>query len=366
MLLNIYSLIKTIFSFVIVICPLVIFHELGHYWVARWQGVSIESFSIGFGPALFQWKDKNGTIWKISPYLLGGYVKFLGDADPSGLTTTDSAIESSITNKKPWEKILIAFAGPFANYVLAFGLILCMVIMKGIPDANQPIIGTVSSSSVAKNFLFPKDTVLEIQDRPVQSFQDILSILQSTTLDKELDIKVYRDEKIVDVRLKSSKIPTHSKEVWKGNLGITPQCSWKKISEDQYFSSALNVFLEEIQKPLEIFKKSNISQLSGPLGIAQQARDILEYRDLGMFLLLMTSLSVALGFFNLLPIPLLDGGNILLSIIEWITGKHISHRVTQWLLWSSMLFLGGIFVYSSVKDLERYTFVKNILHYFYR
>ncbi|GAJ46707.1 metalloprotease MmpA [Holospora elegans E1] len=362
MLLNLYSLVKTIFSFVLVICPLVIFHELGHYLAARWQGVSVESFSIGFGPALYQWKDKNGTVWKISPYLLGGYVKFLGDEDPSGLTTKDSDEQSSITNKKPWQKIIIAFAGPFANYLLAFGLIATMVLTVGLPDLNEPIIGKVSESSPAKGVLFPKDKILQIQDHPIGSFQDILSVLESTPLRNTLHFNVYRDDEVVEVDLKSEKTPSLN-EVWKGNVGITPGCTWKKVPTESYIGSIFTVFINESKRPLEIFKKSNMTNLSGPLGIAHQARDVLEQKDPGMIILLMTSLSIALGFFNLLPIPLLDGGNIVLSVAEWILGRPIPHRFTQVLLWISIFILGLVFLYSSFKDLTRYVIIKNILQY---
>ncbi|WP_207760944.1 M50 family metallopeptidase [Holospora curviuscula] len=346
----------------IVICPLVIFHELGHYWAARWRGVAIDSFSVGFGPALYQWKDKRGTVWKFCPYLLGGYVKFLGDADPSGFTTTDSHSKSSITHKRPWEKIVIAFAGPFANYLLAFGLIVTMVITVGLPDVNQPIIGKVSTASRAKGLLFPKDKILEIQEQKVDSFQDVLKILESTPLQDSLRFSIARDNEVVDVELKAPASPT-SREVWRGNVGIVPACTWKKNFYGGYFGNAFEVFIQESKKPLELFKKSNVTQLSGPLGIAQQARDTLEHADFGTVLLLMASISIALGFFNLLPIPLLDGGNILLSMVEWVLGKPLPNRLTQALLWGSILILGAVFLYSSFKDLEKYTIIQSILNY---
>ena len=364
MFLNIYSVLKTIFSFVIIICPLIIFHELGHYWAARWRGVSIDSFSVGFGPALYQWKDKHGTAWKLCPYLLGGYVKFLGDADPSGFTTTDSYSKSSITQKKPWEKIFIAFAGPFANYVLAFGLILIMVLTLGLPDTNRPVIGKVSEGSVAKNFLFPKDKILQVQHQKVDSFQDVLEILASTPLQNTLRFSVLRNTETIDVDLKASKT-AGPEDRWKGNVGIIPECTWKKNSNSTYLKDTFNIFIQEVKKPLEIFKKSNGVHLSGPLGIAQQARDVLENTDFGIVLLLMTSISIALGFFNLLPIPLLDGGNMVLSLAEWVLGKPIPHRVTQFLLWLSIFILGSIFIYSSFKDLERYAMIQFLLKKFF-
>ena len=309
---------------------------------------------------MYQWKDKRGTAWKFCPYLLGGYVKFLGDADPSGFTTTDSHSKSSITHKKPWEKIFIAFAGPFANYVLAFGLIVAMVLTVGLPDTNQPVIGKVSATSVAKNLLFSKDTILQVQHQKVNSFQDVLEVLGSTPLQDILRFSVARNAETIDVDLKSSKTAGPG-DMWKGNVGIIPECTCKKDSDGGYFRDALNIFIQEVKKPLEMLKKSNGAQLSGPLGIAQQARDILENTDFGTVLLLMTSISIALGFFNLLPIPLLDGGNIVLSMAESVLGKPIPHRVIQFLLWVSIVILGAIFIYSSFKDLERYTMIQTLL-----
>lgn len=362
MISNFYSLLSTVFSFVIVLCPLIIFHELGHYWVARWRKVQVESFSIGFGPALFQWKDKHGTMWKFCPYLFGGYVKFLGDADPSGFTTTNTHSKHSIIHKKPWEKIIIALAGPVANYVLAFVLVLVLVKFFGLPNAERPVIGVVVETSRAEGKLLPKDEIIQIQNKTVNSFTEVLQVLRDTPLSEDLHILVRRDaqEVVVDVLAPKN---ADSYKMWQGNLGIAPQYKWKMLPPDQYMSGAVNFFLNESVKPLSIFSSSNITQLSGPLGIAKQARDVLAEKDIKKILWTMISISIALGFFNLLPIPLLDGGNVLLSSAEWILGRPFSHRVTQGLLWISISILGTVFVISSFQDLRKFAFIQEAVVY---
>jgi regulator of sigma E protease len=350
---------QIILSCIIILCPLIIFHELGHYWVGRWRKVQVETFSIGFGPALFQWKDKHGTMWKFCPYLLGGYVKFLGDADPSGFTTIDTKSSTSITHKKPWEKILIALAGPVANYILAFGLVLVLAYGFGLPNMNRAVIGRVVTASKAEGLLFPQDEIVRVQEQSVHSFQDILRVLKSTPLKDDLQVTVRRQAQEVPVTVEGAK-DTIKERFWHGHLGIMPSLTW---GAPKHFGHVAVFFVDECAKPFHMFSKVGVSNLSGPLGIATQARDVLAQQDLGQVLLMMIALSIALGFFNLLPIPLLDGGNVMLNLIEWIRGKPLSDMVTHILLWGSLLLLGGVFLISSVQDLQKFAFVQELVNW---
>lgn len=366
MITQLYSIMQIILSCVIILCPLIIFHELGHYWVGRWRKVQIETFSIGFGPALFQWKDKHGTMWKFCPYLLGGYVKFLGDADPSGFTTVERHLSTSITHKKPWEKILIALAGPIANYILAFGLILVLACGFGLPNMNRPVIGRVVSASKAEGILFPQDKIIELQNQSVHSFQDILHVLQSTPLEEDLRVVLRRQAQDISVTVEGTKganrdTDTQSEKgpVWHGHLGIIPSLMW--VKPQSLLPSCGAFFVEECRKPFNMFSKAGVSNLSGPLGIATQARDILAQKDVRQVVLMMIAISVALGFFNLLPIPLLDGGNVMLNLIEWVRGRPLPDAITQVLLWGSLLLLGSVFFLSSFHDLQRFAFIQELL-----
>ena len=359
---QLYAMIQTILSCIIILCPLIVFHELGHYWVGRWRKVHVEAFSIGFGPALFQWKDKHGTVWKFCPYLFGGYVKFLGDGDPSGLTTSGNHSSVSITHKKPWEKILIALAGPVANYFLAFVFILGLAYAFGLPKMDRPVLGNVVAHSKAHGLLFPQDEVIRVQDRSVASFQDILQVLRTTSLKDDLHFVVRRQDKEVPVTLEGAKSrPKFSKKasMWEGHVGIMPHVNW--VHPKAFLPECGEFFLEECAKPLSMFSKKGVSNLSGPLGIATQARDILAQKDVRQVLLMMTMISIALGFFNLLPIPLLDGGNVVLNLIEWVRGKPLSDSATQVLLWISVVLLGTVFLISSVSDLQKISLIQDLM-----
>lgn len=362
MITQLYSIMQIILSCIVILCPLIIFHELGHYWVGRWRKVQVETFSIGFGPALFQWKDKHGTMWKFCPYLLGGYVKFLGDADPSGFTTTDTQASTSITHKKPWEKILIALAGPVANYILAFGLVLVLAYGFGLPNMNRAVIGRVVTASKAEGMLFPQDEIVRIQEQPVHSFQDVLQVLQSTSLKDDLHVMVRRQKQDLSVTVEGAKdasIRTAEGGFWYGHLGIMPSLTW--VTPKPFWNTCGTFFLDECSKPFHMFSKAGVSNLSGPLGIATQARDILAQQDVRQVLLMMMAISIALGFFNLLPIPLLDGGNVMLNLIEWVRGKPLSDTLTNILLWGSLLLLGSVFFISSVHDLQRFAFIQELM-----
>ena len=292
----------------------------------------------------------------------------MGDADPSGFTTVEAHSNKSITHKKPWEKILIALAGPVANYILAFGLVLVLAHGYGLPDMNRPVIGRVVNASKADGVLLPQDKIVRVQDQSVHSFQDILKVLGSTSLQEDLQMIVQRNAQDVPVTVKGTADTNKNADkstniangpVWKGKLGITPSLAW--FIPKPFWPACGTFFLDECGKPLNMFSQAGVSNLSGPLGIATQARDVLAEQDMRQVLLMMMAISIALGFFNLLPIPLLDGGNVMLNLIEWIRGKPLSDSVTQVLLWTSLLLLGGVFLMSSVHDLQRFAFIQDLV-----
>ena len=166
-----------ILAFLGAIGPLVIFHELGHYWVARWFGVGAEQFSIGFGREIGGWTDRRGTRWRIGWLPLGGYVKFIGDSDPTSLThdhdEPSGASGAAFDARPPWQRFLIILAGPIANFLLAIAIFAAFFAAYGVPSTSSRVSTIVENSAAARAGLRPGDRIVAIAGRQTDTFEDI-------------------------------------------------------------------------------------------------------------------------------------------------------------------------------------------------
>jgi regulator of sigma E protease len=336
----------SLLAFVLALSPLVFLHELGHYLMAKACGVRVDSFSIGFGPQLLGWTDKAGTRWKISLFLLGGYVKMAGDENVASSVSSQGAKGATDTfeSKAPWQKILIAISGPFANYLTAFIILCPLFVLVGKPD-SQPIIGQVMASSMAASAgLLQGDRMTHVQDQPITRFQEMLTVLENTPLTQNLKLHVVRDSMEKEVI-----VPSPSKEgVWKGRLGITADPAFSTffpLTLPQATSDVLT-----LMNPVKTIKSMSMNSMGGPIKIGQDAGRVLN-EGWELFLYFVGMVSIALGFFNLLPFPLLDGGMVLFSVIEMVIGRPLPSRVQQTVSFIAFLGLGSLFVYLSWKDL---------------
>src|SRR5215475_4420339 len=192
--------------FLIVLTILVFVHALGHYWVARRNGVRIEVFSIGFGSELFGWTDKAGTRWKFSAIPLGGYVKMYGDADATsapGEALPDMTPEQravSFHHKRLGQRAAIVAAGPAANFLFAIVVFAALYVFVGQPF-TPPDIGVVLPGSAAERAgLRPDDRILRVNGGEIERFEEIQRIVQLNLDSGPLDIVVQRDGREVEVR----------------------------------------------------------------------------------------------------------------------------------------------------------------------
>jgi regulator of sigma E protease len=382
-------------AFVITLFPLVLIHELGHYWMARLFGVHIEAFSIGYGPELFGWTDKRGTRWKLSPFPLGGYVQILGEREdePTQSSVTSKMIlrnpDNSLSSKAPWQKILIAAAGPLSNYLTAFLLFMGLALTLG-KSTYEPILGSMKTDSFsARSGLKEGDRIISLQGERIKDFKEVSSILNNTPSDKELSFVINRpgqehplilkvsidasrnhEEQITTNNRVSSKDSagpsdaapsikeqdqkTKIKNPWSSALQLSPSAYYKMSGKSLPFSEALDGTWGKIyalsEMPLKMIKGGEIGGMSGPLGIAQQARVAMSEGIAGI-LLFMGILSTGLGLLNLLPIPMLDGGAILITLIEALLGKSLPVRLQNFIAFASIAFLGGLFLFFSWNDL---------------
>jgi regulator of sigma E protease len=329
--------------FLIVITILVFVHEMGHYLVARWNGVRVEVFSIGFGRELFGWTDKVGTRWKFSLIPLGGYVKMYGDQDaasrPSGDIKQMSADDRSFTlhAKKPWQRIAVAAAGPAANYIFAVVLLLGLYVVIGQRYLSSEVSQVLPETPAALAGLVKGDVIRQINDQPINDFKQLESIVSSSPGQK-LTLVVDRQGQAhhIEVVPAQNEIKDRFGRVrYVGSLGIaravTP--NYKDLSFKEAavasFVDTYNLSAGMLHGIWQIIVGERSSQeLGGVLRIAKISGEVAQ-SGLANLLWLMAFLSINLGLINLFPIPMLDGGHIVLHLVEVITGKPVNEKAQE-------------------------------------
>ena len=344
-----FHFLKNFLSFSVLVTPLIVVHELGHYWAARLFGVKIESFSIGFGPTLWKHKDRRGTEWKVSAFLLGGYVKMF-DGPRSQSRNIESisfySQDQSLGRKSAFEKIIIALAGPFANYLFAFVTLSSLFSTVGFP-VYDPSIGKISQTSVAyKNGIRENDVISKIQNENVKQFDDIGHILKNASGEEDLSVYITSpsgEEKLIVFQ------PAVGQCSWNDHLGFAPKeapSKYQILSYKESFSRAL----EKIH-PYKMIKSLKMSNFQGPIGISQRSFQALN-RGWVHALYLLCALSIGLGFFNLLPLPILDGGVALTALFEGSLKRKISPHTEQIVQIVSFFIVILFFVSISWRDIS--------------
>jgi regulator of sigma E protease len=334
----------------LVLSFLIFFHELGHFVAARYFGVQVDVFSIGFGKKLYS-KMIGKTEWSISAIPLGGYVKMKGqdDSDPTAI----SHDPDSYTSKKPWQRIVILLAGPFANFLLAFFLYLAIAFI-GVPKL-LPVVGSVSENTPAYEAGLQKgDTILAINLQPVHYWEDIGKLINQTT-GGSIHVLIKRQNERIDLVMKPKEIEDKNifeEPIHRKIIGISPSGEQKSVVYG--FSDGIGYAWSETKKASELIFKSVQKLITGDVG-TDKLGGVITIVDITaqathagiVALLFFTALiSVNLGVLNLLPIPALDGGHIMFNLYEIIRGKAPSevvlYRLTVggWALLLGLMFLG--------------------------
>lgn len=316
-------------------------HEFGHYIVAKFCGVKIEEFSIGFGKELFGYNDKSGTRWKFSLLPFGGYVKMFGDRNPASVVDNEKLLEMTEADKKVsfyfknvWQRIAIVSAGPIANFLLCILLLTVIFKVQGLTKV-LPIIDQVQEQSAAVEAgILVGDKILKINETAIIDFDQLRQIVVQNG-EKEMQLELQRGEAVVKVNL-TPKMSV-SKNIF-GEEQKTPligvgasQFEYTKLGLGQAF---LHANIETYNLGTAIAKgigelitgQRSIKELSGPVKIAEYSGKSM---DAGFMMVLwfMAMISVNLGVANLLPIPVLDGGHLFYYIIEAIKGKPLPQKV---------------------------------------
>ena len=333
----------TFIAFVAVIGPLVFIHELGHYLAARWAGIKSDEFAIGFGREVAGWTDRRGTRWKLGWLPLGGYVRFAGDMNPASVPTAEwlslpAAERAKTFQAAPlYKRAIVVAAGPAMNFLLAFLILAGFAMAFGV-SRTPAVVGTISpGSAAAAAGLAPGDRVLALGGRQVETFDDMIRYIKirpKAAITVTLDRGGERLELPATIGVQTIK-DRFGNTYQTGLLGVSPAAP--QIVPVGVLES-MGVAVERIHQIIVMMIETlgqivmglrSVAELGGPLSIAKVAG---EQMTLGLpdFVFLLALVSINLGFINLLPVPVLDGGHLLFYAIEAVRRRPLAPRAQEW------------------------------------
>ena len=372
-----------IIPFFVLILVVVFIHEYGHYYFAKRYGVGVTDFSIGFGKEIFGWNDKSGTRWKICMIPLGGYVKFFGDRNVYSQADNEKIIkeytkedQKKLFVLKPlYQRALIVFGGPLANFLLAILIFFSVYTFAG-KDFTPAVINEVQKDSPAMVAgLKDNDIIVSIDGNEVSSIMEVSKYIMMST-DESINFTVNRYDQDITFRVKPNvvegednlgnkiskrmvgiKLGAYNNEVNYVKLGPT-KALFYAVNEVYYVSTSSLKYIGSM-----LTGKGDSSQLGGPIRIAKISGQVAEFGILP-FISLMAYISISLGLINLFPIPMLDGGHLMFYGIEKVLGRPLSQktqegffRIGMFLLLSLMLFT----TFNDLKDVGLFKYFNNLI-----
>jgi regulator of sigma E protease len=360
-----------ILPFIVLILIVVFIHEYGHYYFAKKYGVGVTDFSIGFGKEIFGWNDKSGTRWKICWIPLGGYVKFFGDRNVYSQADHKEILEKYNEEEqkklfilKPlYQRTLIVFGGPLANFLLALVIFFSIYTFVG-KDFTPAVINEVQKNSPAMvGGLKQNDVILEIDGNKVESIMDVSKFITMST-DEIIDFKVKRsyDELILKVkpnivlgedslgnklnkRIVGIKLGAYNNEINHVKLGPA-KAVYHAAHEVYYVGISSLKYIGAM-----IFGKADTSQLGGPIRIAKISGQVAEFGVLA-FISMMAYISISLGLVNLFPIPMLDGGHLMFYAFEKVLGRPLSQKTQEGFFRIGLFLLISLMFFTTFNDLK--------------
>ena len=339
-------ILNSIIPFVIILTILVFVHELGHYLAAIKNNVKVEVFSIGFGKELFGFTDNSGTRWKFSLLPLGGYVKMHGDADEASTKKSEENIDpkKSFHNKSISQRSIILFAGPAANFIFSIVLLIFINCFYGF-TSTKPIISEVEKNMPADlSGLKVGDTILEINEKKIFDFSDLRSAISSN---ETIKVTYSRNDKIEIIKIKTVN----------GKIGIKGTVETRKLNLLNSCITSIKQFYNFVKMTLVgiyemISGQRGAEDLGGPIRIAELSGDFWS-KGIHSTLWFMMIISLNLGLINLFPIPMLDGGHLLLNFIEFIKGSPLNKKSLELLHMVGLVLLLSLMVFATYNDVLR-------------
>ncbi len=348
--------VRTIVSFVVVLGVLVFIHEMGHYLAARWRGIHVEAFSIGFGRPIARWTDRVGTEWRLCWLPLGGYVKLHGQERPQDVPEEVRATwlpGRTFHEKGVGSRAIVVAAGPIANFVLAAVLFSIIFSIQGEP--GEPVVqSVVQNSAAAAAGLQPGDRVTEINTRRITGFEDIVQIV-SASPGKPLTVTVLRNGALQTLPVTPASIDDGGGGKI-GQLGITgalrPVGPLRAVRDGAVHT--WSVAVQTLAGVGEIITgQRGTAGLGGPLKIAQLSGQVAEH-GIGSLVSFIALLSVNLGLINLFPIPILDGGHLVFYAFEAIRGRPLPARAQEYGFRAGLALIACIFLFVTWNDLTSF------------
>ena len=368
------GILLTVLAFALVIGSLVTLHELGHYLAGRWFGVKADAFSFGFGRELAGFTDKRGTRWKISMLPFGGYVKFAGDMNPASQPDPDWMLlpaeerEKTFQAKPLWQRAIIVAAGPVMNFLIAIVILGSFAAIYGTATI-PPVVGSVTQgSAAAKAGLQPGDRIVALGGRAIDSFEDMAAFtMVRAGAPIRVDYVRDRQNASADTVLGADVLKDRfGNETRRGLLGIgpsdqilrTPVAWWQAPAAGvERTFKILGMMTDAIGQM--IMGRVSVRQLSGPLGIAKISGESLAMGP-DEFIGFIAFISINLGFINLLPVPITDGGHLLFYGIEAIRRRPVEPQVMEWAFRGGLAVILALFLLGTINDLGAFGLWKNL------
>jgi regulator of sigma E protease len=353
-------------AFVCTIGPLVFFHEFGHYIVGKLFGVGAETFSIGFGREIVGWTDRSGTRWKIGWLPLGGFVRFVGDENAASAPAPEDEVPEelrarSFHHKPVWQRFLIVLAGPMANFLLAILIFAAFFAALGFPR-TPPVVTRIAPASAAQQAgLAAGDRILSVDGRQTDNFEKLASYVVLRP-DERVTLEILRDgeRRRVSARIaRQVEADRFGQRFEIGRLGVYAEGrEYVRLNPLELLPTATGYTLQVTRAMLDglwqiLSGRRSVKDLGGPLKIAQIAG---QQASLGAFefIQLLAFFSINLGFINLLPVPMLDGGHLFFYTVEAVRRRPVSLQAQDWAFRGGLALILALMLFTTVNDLDSF------------
>ena len=367
------GLLFTILAFALVIGPLVFLHEMGHYLAGRVFGVKAEVFSFGFGKELFGVTDKRGTRWKFSALPLGGYVRFAGDMNAASQPDADWLLlppeqrAQTFPSKPVWQRAIIVAAGPVMNFLIAIVILAGFALAHGVNETPAVVGAIQPGSAAARAGLMPSDRIVAMGGRSIENFGDMVDFTvlrpgEKITVDYLHGNQPMQREITIGTVVQRDRF---GGEFRIGRLGIAPVAPIvRQISIVEAPLQAVKMTGEILRTTLDglgqiLTGRRSTDELGGPLRIAKVSGQAL---SLGLAAMIgwVAMISINLGFINLLPVPMLDGGHLFFYAIEAVRRKPVGPEVQEWAFRGGLAALLALMLMVTFNDLASFGLWKNL------
>ena len=381
----IFSGVGSFVPFILLIGVVVMVHEFGHYFAGRFFGAGVESFAFGFGDSIIEGTDKRGTRWRVNWLPLGGFVKFVdevqtpGDAEGSKeASERPQPIGKPYSALQPWQRVIVSLAGPMINFLFAIIVFAIFAMTIGQDVYERVTIQTVIANGPADKAGFKQgDDIVWVAGQRVQTPQDVMLAVQYSA-DEPVNFVVARQGREIDLTVTPRRTLTRNEaldveeEIGRIDIGFAAPTGRERLNPVDALAYGANQTVVLIRTTIKVIVrlvtgKDSFDKMRGPIGIGDFADKLVDAHmkqvdvplsekifSAARSLLWMSALfSVSIGFFNLLPIPMLDGYHALLGIYETVAGTAVSMKVQDYLLRGGLAVIGLFFIAVTLNDLKR-------------